>query len=272
MADCDPMAFWEPRQLGIGFDVEPAQMAVMDQTFTIARINSELASISHLDTQPHLWWDYADNGSLPDARSQPTLYDMSWKKDHSRPSYDEDPEYSSIPDNRSPRRMFVAALLSDTTTGVLRQHAMRFNSTVECKPIEQSQFPKECAGEKPFQAEIKRRTDKDTGIKVCAPGEYDKFPWTLSRNRQDIMEELYIGLNIYSNSDGGHVNTTIYCKASTTRGYFELGNVYNNQTYGPLMEKWPTRDDMWRDYNDFLGHNGIGGPTETETNYIPSEE
>jgi hypothetical protein len=238
--------------VSLGIDVEPAQMAVMQQRFTIARMNPELASISEDGLQPHLWWDYADNGTIPNTLSQqPALRFMGWKNNQSKPTTDEDPYFHAQNHPLLPQRMFVTALHTNTTTGVLRQHAMRFNSTVECKHINQSQFPKECPGEKPFQAEFKRQAIRDTGLAVCAPGEFDKFPWTLSRNRQDIVEELYIDLNISSRHESGY-SDTVYCKASTTRGYFELGNVYNNQRYGPLMEKWPSRDEMWNEYNDYL--------------------
>jgi hypothetical protein len=250
----------------LGIDVEPAQIALMQQKYAIPRLTAEFASISDLDTQPHLWWDYADNESIPDTQSQqPAFRLLAWRNNQSEPTYDEDPYYNDHKDNPfPPQRMFVSALHTNTTTGILRQHAMRFNSTMECRHIEQSQFPKECTGEKPFQVKSEWKAIRDTGLVVCAPGEFDKFPWTLSRNRQDITEELYIDLNISSADEGGYSNT-MYCNASATRGYFELRNIYNNQTYSPLMDKWPTRDEMWSDYNDFFEdyHGGT---------YIPLEE
>ncbi|KAK2755085.1 hypothetical protein FQN54_006614 [Arachnomyces sp. PD_36] len=45
---------------------------------------------------------------------------------------------------------------------------------------------------------------------------------------------------------------TLKCEASTTRGYFELGNDRNGQIYGPLLEKWPSPEEMAREFNDYL--------------------
>jgi hypothetical protein len=45
-------------------------------------------------------------------------------------------------------------------------------------------------------------------------------------------------------------NFTLHCKANTTRGYFELGNSQNNFTYGPLLQKWPSVEEVKLDFND----------------------
>jgi hypothetical protein len=55
---------------------------------------------------------------------------------------------------------------------------------------------------------------------------------------------------------------TIHCTATTTRGYFELGNDWNLNTYGPLLDQWPNRVQMAEDFNDWT-LTDLGG-------YIPS--
>ena len=103
----------------------------------------------------------------------------------------------------------------------------------------------------------------DLVIDICVPGDYSSSPWTLSRDRQDIDEELFIKLHVPGQShiiDGeltvSVINFTIHCKVSTTRGCFELGNYRNNFIAGPLMEKWPDNKTMWEEYNDYLGFYG----------------
>jgi hypothetical protein len=59
---------------------------------------------------------------------------------------------------------------------------------------------------------------------------------------------------------------TIRCRAATTRGYFELGNDFNNNTYGPLLEQWPNKAQMAEIFNDWTDT----GAEEPEP-YIPSE-
>jgi hypothetical protein len=95
---------------------------------------------------------------------------------------------------------------------------------------------------------------------VCVPGKVGTFPWTLSRNRQTITEEIYLdiwdGENLpeFERSPSGlvDINTTVRCEAKTTRGYFELGNMYNNNTFGPLLDQWPSPEEMQEDFNDWV--------------------
>lgn len=82
----------------------------------------------------------------------------------------------------------------------------------------------------------------------------------MSRSRQDIREELFI--DVFEELELGMVDQqgfrnlttdrTLHCTAFTTRGYFELGNYRNNQTWGPLLAKWPSYEDMTNDFNDYL--------------------
>ena len=50
----------------------------------------------------------------------------------------------------------------------------------------------------------------------------------------------------------------------TTRGYFELGNNWNNNTYGPLLEHWPDPAEMAENFNDW------NGPIQCSNN-VPSD-
>jgi len=64
------------------------------------------------------------------------------------------------------------------------------------------------------------------------PGKIGTFPWTLSRNRQTITEELYLDLfdgeitnGKEARSELKNISGTVRCEAQTTRGYFELGEL-----------------------------------------------
>jgi hypothetical protein len=141
---------------------------------------------------------------------------------------------------------------------------MRLNSTVACSKIERTSFPTSCPGEEPFTASSEM-TD-DISVRICVPGKLGVFPWTLSRNRQDIVEEIY--LDMWDNYEyrgyvDGDTNATVHCEVKTTRGYFELGNLKNNGTYGPLLRDWPDADVMARDFNDLV--------SDDRTAFVPTE-
>jgi hypothetical protein len=156
---------------------------------------------------------------------------------------------------------WVSALPPGTNTGVLRYHALRLNSTMICGSISTSDFPSQCLGSRPLARNI---TSDDLNMRLCAPGAYDQTPWTLSRDRQDITESVYLDVQIPPGSKfppnavrSTNKNFTIQCVSNTTRGYFELPNVYNGNTPGPLLDKWPSRDEIAQSFNDRLPLGGI---------------
>lgn len=164
-------------------------------------------------------------------------------------------------------RYFVSAFPNNTDTGVLREHVMRLNSSAECELIDETAFPKTCDGPDPllasYSSQVKPQYPKFTGfgnfnIDVCVPGNQSASPWTLSRDRQDIAEDLYINVHVdyetfiawgYLEFEGRPVNFTVHCTANTTRGYFELPNFRNDFTPGPLLEKWPDNETLWNEFN-----------------------
>jgi hypothetical protein len=226
----------------IGIDLEPAQMAVIPASYVLPRIRSDLSTVSQWTIQPHFWQSPEDQGYRATARI----------------------DYANGPN-------FVAALPADTTTGVLREHLMRLNSSVACANVSTSQYPSTCSGANPFQASFGFIDNyyyaPNATIDICAPGEQDKYPWALSRSRQDIFEEVFLKFSGTNKNDG-----VLHCTAQTTRGYFELGNTHNGGKYGPLLEKWPQAGPPLEDYqfNDFVASEY--NYEERAPAYIPSEE
>jgi hypothetical protein len=98
------------------------------------------------------------------------------------------------------------------------------------------------------------------------------FPWTRSRDRQDLTEELYLDLVDVGGLFGTigerltNISAAIRCEAKTTRGYFELGNTWINNTYSKLLDRWPSREQMLDSSNDWVDYDyGKSG------GFVPSE-
>jgi hypothetical protein len=190
------------------------------------------------DFQLYLWHDQSD-GTAPPLK--PTLG-----------SYYNDTTLLGVPTSGN---WFVSGVPNGTLTGVLREHAMRLNSSVGCEVIALSAYPPFCDGSLPFTASFIRPTQFD--MEVCVPGDQATSPWNLTRDRQDITEDMYIRVTIPAESklmvqgmvDIWAGNLTLHCTANTTRGYFELGNDRNDHKNGPFLENWPDEEDLRDNFN-----------------------
>jgi len=251
---CDSPGEWGPDiYKEIGRDLEPETMATVEHLPMLSRVISGLAAFSDSEQQFRLW-------SINATYKRPDTWDgwgLPWDSlSHwlfmRKVRFYDDP----IPD------FFVAGLPRGTTTGVLRQHLMRLNSSVVCDEVDPSDFPSPCPGDRPLAVSWQGVFEKN--VRICVPGNYTAFPWTLDRSRQDYIEEIYIDVNHTRTFHpyrryGGPLSNASYsvrCTATTTRGYFELGNNFNNNTYGPLIEQWPRavqmtdNFDYWTDWPD----------------------
>jgi hypothetical protein len=224
------------------------------------------AAVSETDIQANLWPDpvvntskFPGNPPLDIADSQRRTLDWYTNAAEQGTGY------------------FVAAPLSGTTTGVLREHSIRLNSSVSCVSIRREDFPTNCAGPNPFATslainssfEIDRATNEtaqltNLHVSVCAPGDQGVFPWSVSRDQQEIEEEFFVDVNVEHPppTGTGWSNFTTHCTGRTTRGYFELGNERNGGMAGPLLDKWPEPSVNRDDFNDLppiLGGLGLLG-------------
>lgn len=234
----------------VGLDPEPADMAMLNHDLVLQDVLGSLATASDLDTQANLWPINPDAGDWIDAYMDPSIRREFFV-------------YASDT-GLSHDGFFVTALENGTVTGVLREHAIRLNSSVHCEYIAQTDFPTPCPGGRPLDTHIQR---PNVNVSICAPGNMTRFPFTPSRNRQDITEDLYIDFAVAPGSTSYPIqefdNFTIHCNASTSRGYFELGNSNNNYVYGPLIDSWPDNETMARDFNDVRGPGAYwAAPTE----------
>ena len=225
----------------IGLDAEPWSMALTSHTLVTEDVSNSLVTVSDAVSQEYLWVDHphatGDNNprwDVPADRSMLHYYGS-----------DDDGEK-----NNPGSAFFVTSLLNRTLTGVLREHALRLNSSITCDNIPRSEYPSTCPGERPLVTEI---DTENVELRICAPGEVGRHPWSKTRNREDIEEELYIDFQLSGELWTVTVkNFTMRCTSATSKGYFELGNVMNQNVYGPLMNRWPDPETIENDSTDYL--------------------
>ncbi|KAJ5176634.1 uncharacterized protein N7482_002511 [Penicillium canariense] len=145
---------------------------------------------------------------------------------------------------------FYAQVPSGFHTGVLRQFAMRINSTASSRSIEVDEFPSECdTASDAFFANYSSLTVNGYSPQVwaltaCMPNVTSRSPWSETRNRQEFSESLYLNISIQDPTypiKGMPADGALYeINLRTTAGYFELPNYMNNGTPGALLENDPS--------------------------------
>lgn len=240
---------WGHVPITIAYDPEPYSLAGVPQDLIVQNTIGKLSSFNDKEPQEHLWHELDTNTGNVDLDLVSSSSSLGWFVD---------------PALYQGGTFYVAAMSSNMTTGILREHAMRVNSSVSCEHIARTAYPTNCSGTNPFQDSF---FNSNISIRVCAPGNTNVSPWTFSRNRQDIQEEFFLDYMVTNDTVAASFgdyndlyyplfNYTIHCTSQSTRGYFELGNYHNEYTPGPLMQTWPDNQTMWDEYNDYLGVSG----------------
>ncbi|KAJ8105232.1 hypothetical protein OPT61_g10304 [Boeremia exigua] len=231
-SDCDMRDKGWDGYTRVGTDLEPAQLAVMSVFSVIPVINSQLPKLRDTTRLRYLWQEKDGSGDR-------------WPAD-----------LANID-----KPGFVAALPVDTTTGVLREHIMRMNSSISCTELSSSDFPSTCSGTDPFQASFN----------------YNDPYYERNGTLDDVSEEIFfrfkeIPIPTERFPMGRYTDTVegaVHCTAQTTRGYFELGNKQNKDTYGPLLDKWSSVGPQHQSHDYFQPeYNSSSAISE----YFPSEE
>lgn len=132
----------------------------------------------------------------------------------------------------------MSPVIANTSTGMIRQFAPQLNSSLTWDALSPDQFPSNCSGTTFFKNytvshEMAMSVAATYSISVCMMGDLAHTPFTPTRNRQDFNETLFVTANT------GRGNTTFQLTLSTSAGYFELLNDFNNDTAGPLLEGSP---------------------------------
>lgn len=259
-------------------DPQPGMLGVLPLWNVKEQVKARLATADYTEQQALLWTNVSDGNT---AHQDVIDYGQI------RPHYDG--STGNVP-------FWVSAIPNGTTTGVLRQHAMRLNSSVSCQPVAVEDFPKRCLGPYPFTAEYSwnhTAVGNDTAnepqlhgvndyrLSVCVPGDYTHSPWNRSRDALTIHEKIYLALAFGNASAGTNMLLAdaqkpfgVHCSVNTTRGYFELGNAFNAFLPQPLLEKFPRAAESAQ-YNDYDDGGTIDryppytGPMYVRMTFIP---
>ena len=107
----------------------------------VQQVIKKLATVDARDPQQHL---RPESGML--------IYDDSYRQDTDSLAntleWFHDPK--DVPVLKDEQTYFVAAIPNNTVTGILREHAIRLNSSVTCEDIATESFPVQCEGSRPF--------------------------------------------------------------------------------------------------------------------------
>jgi hypothetical protein len=235
--------------LPVGNDASPQAIAQAPLYSIMKDVSHEIIGTGGSKPNLYLWNTSSD-----------ALYDPMIDPVYSLPTPDSVEESSWwFSDDGKPfqsQSFWASSLPNGTTTGILRQHAMRLNSSVKCELMPEADYPTRCEGGRPFNNSwVNTSGDTDILTSVCVPGNYSQTPWTHSRDRQDIREEMYLKALAYVKHDPVQVfydgPLYLHCVAITSRDYFELGNYFNKNIPQPLLETWPTPDVMEENFVDY---------------------
>jgi hypothetical protein len=97
-----------------------------------------------------------------------------------------------------------------------------------------------------------------TNVEVCVDGDQDTNPWAISRDKQEIKETLWLQVSSWNPDPyDGSDNFNIRCESVSRRGWFELPNHYNGYKPGPLLDLWPSKEELARDFNEYIYERSV---------------
>ncbi|RSL81377.1 hypothetical protein CEP51_005900 [Fusarium floridanum] len=215
----------------IGSDADPEGLAESPSTWIIQRTSEKIISVDEKDTQLNLWSDtpyWLDRYSTARLDKRNFQWALGLLSDESEHLF------------------FTSSVPNGTSTGIFRYHAVRMDSKAKC--TKGSSSSSSCKGTRPFTASLSLPY---TNVEVCVDGNQDANPWTLSRDKQEIKERLLLQVSSWhDNAYYGSENFTIECESVSRRGWFELPNYHNGYKPGPLLDVWPSEEELARDFND----------------------
>ncbi|RTE75748.1 hypothetical protein BHE90_009803 [Fusarium euwallaceae] len=215
----------------VGSDADPEGLAESPSTWIIQRTSEKIISVDEKDTQLNLWSDtpyWLDRYSTARLDKRNFQWALGLLSDESEHLF------------------FTSSVPNGTSTGIFRYHAVRMDSKAKC--TKGSSSSSSCKGTRPFTASLSLPY---TNVEVCVDGNQDANPWTLSRDKQEIKERLLLQVSSWhDNAYYGSENFTIECESVSRRGWFELPNYHNGYKPGPLLDVWPSEEELARDFND----------------------
>jgi hypothetical protein len=232
------------RPLQLWFDPEPSDLTACPRGLIIPKVQHTLADLNPYAAQSYLWTETGlGNGSLPHHFAAPysNTFVYQWQMANA-PGFESN--YPSWP-------FYASSIPRGSTTGALRYHALRQQSEARCDTVPQSTFPSTCPGDAPFATSL---SNSGIVIRVCSPGAVDRSPWTATRNRQAISEDLWLDVQYNASALGSSwASFTVHCTSNSSLGYFELPSQHNGDVPGPLLDQWPGREDLVSNFHDLTG-------------------
>ena len=151
------------------------------------------------------------------------------------------------------------------------------NSSTKYENITEAEFTLKCRNESGtggFYAEYKYTAANETKdgsyfVTACMSGDKSSSPWKSTRDRQEIVEELYLRLD---SSSIQRQSRPIFFRWTiiTTVGYFELPSYSNGGRQGPILDKDPIAKGSKQERrlakraNATNGDSFVGNPTLLE--------
>lgn len=220
----------------VGNDAHPEALAQSSSEWVVQRTSEKIISVETKDTQQFLWSD-TPYWISDDVWSSTRLRDrrnFEWALGFDKPT--SDPEHL----------FFTSSVPNGTSTGVYRHHAGRMDSKATCTRGRSS--PGDCKGAWPLTASLSLPY---LNVEVCVGGDRNTNPWATNRDKQEIKESFWLQVSSWHPEPFyGSENFTIQCESVSRRGWFELPNHHNGYKPGPLLDVWPSEDELDRDFND----------------------
>jgi len=236
---------YEADEIPLGIQVSPGRLTSTPSVKPVVdSVGSAIVEGKLSDKQPYLWSRSKGADSL-----NITSAALSLGKDLTN--------FKSLP-----ATLYTATFPVGTDTGLIRQLALRLNSSVDCKIVAESEFPESCYGQNPFNqvyTNIANSESSDPRLfdpyqtsqtnprkfraRTCAPGNITMSPWRASGHRQDISEEFWLDLQYTPETNSSGSNFTQFCQGKSTLGYFELPNYWNGHMAGDVLNRLPSPND-----------------------------
>ncbi|KAM7211950.1 hypothetical protein V8F06_012659 [Rhypophila decipiens] len=214
-------------------------------------------STPKLSTHTPNSWDVEEIGVSPapdDIQALPSLNVMTKLRQAiiaTHPSeWQQDAWWAEEPEYRYRDGFFATSLNKNTTTGLVRNLALRMDSEFECEQgYYDSHYPENCPGGEEFPFRHPRLLlnvciqGNGTGIRG---GEYVS-PWANTTDKQVITEQIYVQMPQHQinssdfdrpqdQSGVWNWNGDFKCTVTTRLGFFVLGNDMNNHTFSPRLD------------------------------------
>ncbi|KAK2802463.1 hypothetical protein FQN51_004526 [Onygenales sp. PD_10] len=240
-------------------DADISGLSQVNSTDVIITTKAAINTGTYWDSQPNLW-------ITPDSMCNGTS-NQGWSRS-CETKIDEDGTILTNMKHLLGESSFVSYATNTADTGLFEGHSFRFNSSVKCTNVTEDMFPQPCNGFTAAYVTNGTNTDgssKRLEFQVCAPGDPQRFAWSMTRDRQDIEEEVYLRFNDVAMSslfagDSGLKNSSLTqrCTSRTSAGYFMLPNRNNGHAIGPLLDTFDllaSHDPQMVFENEGQGHS-----------------